>query len=214
MNNYEATLRSFEEYLVTKSNHNTVAKILDCSSSAGFFCEVLTSDESYFMKIRVDKNVEFAIVEAFPGINALWPYHAMTAQFCQGKTDEKKVAYLCTSSDNGRVFCHIEASFKDAPLSGDTLKEMEEIVIGFLHDYRVELEYVTHGLFPPKREDDKERRIKEMLSELQDGKDDDGGEDDGSSSGTPGFPFGGLAKFLAGCAVGDGDDAAGDGDDR
>ncbi|HWQ51386.1 MAG TPA: hypothetical protein VN369_06225 [Terriglobales bacterium] len=208
MNNYEATLRAFEEFLVTKSNHNTVAKMQDCSSSTGFLCEVLTSNESYFLKIRVDKNIEFAIVEAFPGITALPPYRAMTAQYCQGKTDEKKVAYLCASSDNGRLFCHIEASFKEAPLTGETLEDMEQIVISFLHDYREELEYVTHGLLFPKGEDDRERRLKDLLSGLEDGKDGAAKEDDdfdGDPSGRAGFPFGGLAKFLAGCA-GDEDD--------
>ena len=202
MNNYEATLAAFEEYLMTKSHHNTVAKILDCSSSAGFLCEVLTSNESYFLKIRVDKNIEFAIVEAYPGITVLAPYQAMTAQYCQGKSDEKKVSYLCASPDNGRLFCHIEASFKDAPLTGESLKDMEQIIISFLHDYREELEYVTHGLFPPKREeDDKERRIKELLEGLSDSKEEGtAGDDDfdADTSGESGFPFGGLARFLAG----------------
>ena len=153
MMNYVLTMNNIEEHLIHKSNHNTTAKNLEGSSSTGFLSEILTGEESYFSKIRVDRALEFVTMDVYPGINVLTPYRAMAAQYCMEKNSEKKVGSLCVSARHGDVYCHVETSIKDAPLSGETLEEMERIAISLLHSCQDELELIAHGVLPSNKEE-------------------------------------------------------------
>lgn len=147
-NNYEVTMTNFEEHLTEKSGHNTIARNLSGSSSNGFLTEILTGNNRFFLKIRVDEKVECAIMEAYPQIRVPEPYRAMTASFCMQKNAEKKVGNLVLDPDQGDIHCHVEASFHDAPLTGETLEEMEHIAITFLMSCQEELECLSHGMLP------------------------------------------------------------------
>ena len=181
--NYLITMDNIEEYLIHKSNHNTTARNLEGSSSDGFLCEILTDKRSYFAKIRVDKALEYVTMDVYPGINVLPPYRAMAAQYYMEKTDEKKVGSLCVSSRHGDVYCHIEASFKDAPLTGDTLEEMEHIAISCLCACQDELELVAHGVLPSKNGDEHGLSgLLQKIREMRNKEDDQSNDDEGPHS--------------------------------
>jgi len=165
MNNYTTTMRNIEEYLIRTSNHNTTAKNLEGSSSDGFICEIMTKQNSYFMKVRVDKNLEYVTVDVYPGINVMPQFRAMAAQYCMEKSDEKKIGTICISSRHGDIYSHVESSIKDAPLSGETLEEMENIAITCVHTCQEDLEFISHGLIPSNKE--KGDSVAEMLERFR-----------------------------------------------
>ena len=178
--NYDVTMTNFEEHLNEKSGHNTIARNLSGSSSNGFMSEVLTGRNRYFLKIRVDEKIDCVIMEAYPGIRVPEPYRAMTASFCMQKNAEKKVGNLVLDPDQGDIHCHVEASFHDAPLTGETLEKMEHIVITFLMSCQEDLERVSHGMMPTS--DNKGNDIRNLMKKMM------GNSHSGSNSGLPIFP--------------------------
>lgn len=166
MNYFNETMANIEEYLALRSNHNTVSRNLPGSSANGFLCEILTEDRSYFMKLRVDDKIDYVILEMYPGITVQPPYIPMTAQYCMEKTDEKKVGGYRIAYNHGDIYFHIEASIKDAPVSGDTIEQMECIAIASLRTCENDLDLISHGLMPVPAKEEKPNKpvdFKELL---------------------------------------------------
>ena len=160
---FDTTITNIEEYLLNNA-HNTSARNLSSSSSEGFLCEVVTKNKRFFEKIRVDEKIECVIMEIYPGINVPAPYRAMTSMYCMEKNSEKKIGNLVLDPEQGDIHCHVEASFKDGPLSGETVDEMERIAIMFLMSCTKELEEISHGMLPTK--DSGESELSELFEGL------------------------------------------------
>ena len=138
MSNYEITLKNFEEY-VTTGDYNTVAKTLDTPQAQGFLCELLTEYASFFLKIRLDGALGFAMVDVYPGITIPpWDYPA-AAQYIAEKNAEKKVGSLQICPQHGDLYYHVESSFLSSPLTGIDLMAMEDIAVSSLLSCREDL---------------------------------------------------------------------------
>lgn len=146
MDNCAQTLKNFEEQL-TVSNHNMAARTISCSGPQGFICEICTETSSYFMKILIDPDIEFAIIEAYLGIKVQPSFFTIAAQYVLQINDEKKVGSLHIS-DHGDVYCHVEAPFVSAPLTGKDLERMTQIAISFLEEHRHGLGHICQGILP------------------------------------------------------------------
>lgn len=72
---------------------------------------------------------------------------------------------LPTGSRHGDVYCHTETSFKEAPLSGEQLEEMERIAISFLHSCQDELELIANRVLPSNKEED--HGLSALLSKMR-----------------------------------------------
>ena len=166
MSYFNETIANIEEYLTLRSNHNTASMMLPGSSSSGFLCEILTEGRRYFMKLRVDDKIDYVILEMYLGITVQPPYIPITAQYCMEKTDEKKVGSYRIAYNHGDVYFHIEASMKDAPVSGETIEYMEHIAIASLRACENDLELISHGLMPASVKEEKPNKpvdFKELL---------------------------------------------------
>lgn len=166
MNYFNETMVNIEEYLTLHSNHNTISRNLPGSSSSGFLCEILTEGRSYFMKLRVDDKIDYVILEMYPGITVQPPYIPMAAQYCMEKTDDKKVGSYRIAYNRGDVYFHIEASMKDAPVSGETIEHMEHIAIASLRVCENDLEFISHGLMPAPAKEEKPNKSGDLKSLL------------------------------------------------
>ena len=149
MDNRAQTLKNFEEHL-TVSNHNMAARTISSSGPQGFLCEICTENSSYFMKILIDPEIEFAIIEAYLGIKVQPSLFTIAAQYVLQINDEKKVGSLHIS-DHGDIYCHVEASFVSTPLTGKDLEKMTQIAISFLEEHRHGLEHICQGIPPANR---------------------------------------------------------------
>ena len=83
MDNNEQTLKNFEDHLIV-SDHNMAARTISYSGPQGFLCEICTETSSYFTKILIDPDIEFAIIEAYLGVRVqpaflLW-LHSMSCR--------------------------------------------------------------------------------------------------------------------------------------
>lgn len=159
---FEKTMENFREYL-KKSGHNIVAENIK-GSATGFICESLTSDKRFILKIRVDENLEYAVLEAYPGISIPKPYRTMAMEYCMRKTDERKVSYLAVDYDQGDVYAHTEAPFRDGALSGETLHEMERMVFSVLMSCYDDLQQIARGVLLDN--EDKDESKLDLLSRL------------------------------------------------
>lgn len=177
--NFERTMENFREYL-KNSTHNIVAENIR-GSVAGFICESLTSDKRFIVKIKVDKDLEYVVLETYPCISIPKPYRTMAMEYCMKKTDKRKVSYLAVDYDQGDVYAHTEAPFKDGALSGETLKEMERITFSALMSCYDDLQQIARGVLLDNEDEDESKL--DLLSRLYkdmvaDGEDDDSEDDD------------------------------------
>ena len=162
---YNMTMTNFEEYLMN-SGHNTTARNLDGSSSAGFLSEILTNNKRYFLKICVDEKLECAIAEVYPGIHVSAPYRAMTSQLCMKKNANRKAGVLVVDPERGDIFSHVECFFKEAPLTGETLEKMVDTALSALVLCQNELECISHGMpYPQKDEEELDALLSSLLLE-------------------------------------------------
>lgn len=147
MSNYETTLKNFEAYLAS-AGYNTVAKTLDGSATQGFLCELLTKRASFFMKIRLDETLGFALVDVYPGITIPAPYLPRAAQYAMEQNAPKKAGALRLCPIRGDLFCHVEAMFFSSPLTGADLEIMESIAVEFLLSCLEDLLCISQGHLP------------------------------------------------------------------
>lgn len=159
---FEKTMENFREYL-KNSGHNIVAENIK-GSATGFICESLTSDKRFILKIRVDENLAYAVLEAYPCISIPKPYRTMAMEYCMRKTDERKVAYLAVDCDQEDIYAHTEAPFRDGALSGETLHEMERIVFSLLMSCYDDLQQIARGVLLDNEDKDKSKL--DLLSRL------------------------------------------------
>ena len=149
MDNNEQTLKNFEDHLIV-SDHNMAARTISYSGPQGFLCEICTETSSYFTKILIDPDIEFAIIEAYLGIRVQPAFFTVAAQYVLSINEEKKVGSLHIS-DYGDIYCHVEASFVSSPLTERDLDRMTQIAISFIEDCKCELEHVCQGILPSNR---------------------------------------------------------------
>lgn len=163
---YQTTIDNISAYLMHKSRHNTAARIMDGSSSIGFVSEILTRDRRIWLKIRVDDKINFVMIEAFPGISVAQPYRGAAAMFCMHENDSSKVGNLVIDPDTGDIYCHVESSIKDAPLSGETIEKLEGIAVSSLLGCIEDLERVAHGQVVPSTKG-RVPALRSMLEDLE-----------------------------------------------
>lgn len=151
--NYEQTISNFKEYL-KNSGHNTVAENLDCSSVKGFICESFLEERRFILKIRIEEKLQFAVIEAYAGINIPKAYRTMAAEYCNKHNDKRLVSSLCISAQ-GDVYTHVE-SFIDGSLSKEAIKEMESIAVVSLITCYDDVQQIARGVLIDKDDDERE----------------------------------------------------------
>lgn len=192
---YIETLNNIREAL-SNGHNNVVAEILECSSCRGFVVEMNSSDRQYYMKIRVDADVEFVMMEIHPNITIGEPYKRMFNQFAMMKSREKKVGNIRIGAGNTAEI-YMETSFTNGPVTVEAYDRMERIAMQFTIGVEEQLDMVAHGIMPEKDEKSKDEEIKEVLEHFLKGKSDDEEDDSEESQSGETAPFGDFLSFLA-----------------
>ncbi len=171
------TLEAIETYLSEKSNHNVVAKNISATSDKVFQCEIMTHTDRFRLDIIVAAAKDFVTFKVYNGTEGVFiaePYRYMASQFCNEKSDEKKVGCIGIEPDTGKIYCKVNVSLLDGVIEGNTIEDCEQVALGILHQCKGELEMISHGILPID-EDEKKPSMEDMFKKL--------------SSGSNGLPF-------------------------
>lgn len=175
--NYEQTMENFREYL-KNSHHNIVAENFDGFSAGGFLCESLTSDKRFILKISINEKLEYVILQMYADITIPKPYRTMAMEYCMKETDLRKLSYIAIDNEQGAVYSHVETSFKDSALSGDTLKDMEKLAFHIILACYDDLQQIARGVLLDNEDKDKSNLnllsclYKDMMGDNVDDEDD------------------------------------------
>lgn len=147
--NYYQTMENAESHLLAMGY--TAFEKMDGSSSTGFIYTVDMNDVNCLCNLRIDKNVDAAILEVYPGISVPEPYYPMTATYCQNHAPS--LGSLQISLNHGGVYFHMESLFKDAPTSSETFLRMEQAAARALNEHYHVLQGISHGVISPLLEE-------------------------------------------------------------
>lgn len=137
MNNCQAFIRGNDKVKAGFEN-------LEGSNCSGF---EYTLQDGINVKIRVDKNIRFVIVETYPGIMVRGVHQSMVAEYCQRVTAVPGVGYLALDQ-HGSIYHHIEISFRDNPITVRVLQKMEDAALKTLNKHVRVLERLAYGRLP------------------------------------------------------------------
>lgn len=145
MNNFFETMNNCREYIRSNENVKEGYENLDGSNCSGF---EYTLQNSMAVKLRVDKKIDYVIMEVYPGITVRGVHQSMAAEYCQRASEYPGVGYLAVDVDQGNVYCHCESSFRDNPVTSKLLKMMEDAAITMLDKHVPILECLAYGRLP------------------------------------------------------------------
>lgn len=161
---YVKTMENIQSALEERK-HNAVGVLLDCSSCKGFLVEINSNDRQYYLKIRVDADVEAVIFELHPSITVDEPYKRMFSQWAMQENGERKVCNIRIGSGNSAEI-HLETGFTNAPLTVEAYKHLEQIIMQYVFQVEDDMDLVAHGIMPAKRKDEKIEELKKFMERL------------------------------------------------
>lgn len=145
MNNYFETMNNCRDYIRNNPNVKEGYENLDGSNCSGF---EYTLHNSMAVKLRVDKKIDFAIMEVYPGITVRGVHQSMVAEYCQRVSECPGAGYLAVDVDQGNVYFHCETSFRDNPVTSKLLKMMEDAAIALLDKHIPIIDCLAYGRLP------------------------------------------------------------------
>lgn len=145
MNNFFETMNNCRDYIRNNPNVKEGYENLDGSNCSGF---EYTLQNSMAVKLRVDKKIDYVIMEVYPGITVRGIHQSMVAEYCQRASECPGVGYLAVDVDQGNVYLHCESSFRDNPVASKLLKMMEETAVAMLDKHVPIIECLAYGRLP------------------------------------------------------------------
>ena len=145
MNNYFETMNNCRDYIRNNPNVKEGYENMDGSNCSGF---EYTLQNSMAVKLRVDKKIDYVIMEVYPGITVRGTHQSMVAEYCQRVSECPGVGYLAVDVDQGNVYLHCESSFRDNPVTSKLLKMMEDTAVATLDKHAPIIECLAYGRLP------------------------------------------------------------------
>ena len=112
----------------------------------GFLYRKTDGRTSLVFCARVDKELGFLLLSAYPGILVRTSYVPMVADYCQRITPE--VGVVCVESNLCEVYYRTEVAFEHAPVSRATLELLERTAFAALTPYISALRSLSAGVLP------------------------------------------------------------------
>lgn len=164
-NYYEETFKNVEECL-KETNYNIVAKNISGSFN-GFFCERLSNNCKFYIKIRIDENINFLITEIYPAISVPKPFRAAAAEFCAKVSNMHKVGNMCIDPDYGNFYWKIETSFEYGAVPSDTIEQILGLSTVAVIRFYPEMENIARGILPKSENEEHDSDlISRMLADM------------------------------------------------
>lgn len=145
MNNFFETMNNCRDYIRSNPNVKEGYENLDGSNCNGF---EYTLQNSVAVKLRVDKKIDYVIMEVYPGITVRGVHQSMVAEYCQRMSECPGVGYLAVDVDQGNVYFHSESSFRDNPVTSKLLKMMEDAAVAMLDKHAPIIDCLAYGRLP------------------------------------------------------------------
>ena len=145
MRNFIETMNNCRDFIRNNPKVKMGFENLDGSNCAGF--EYILK-ESMSIKLRVDKSIQYVILEVYPGITVRGAHQPMVCEYCQRVTEFPGVAYLAVDPAQGNVYYHAESSFRDNPVTAKLLKKMEDAAINMLEKHAPVIDCLAYGRLP------------------------------------------------------------------
>lgn len=152
---FNETMRNAERYY-ERVEHNCTAKIINGN---GFTAHIDTTDRTYFVSTRIDKNAELVIMEISPAIHCSKEARSQVSEYINKINATFKCGNLRIES-NGNIYMHTEQRFDDAPLSSDMFGIMEKTCMVILDTFELIIEKLAHMKLLEPDEADIEKVIK------------------------------------------------------
>ena len=102
------------------------------SLSTGFLCRLTADGREFHLKLRLEEKLGLALCQLYLPITIPPQRREQAALFCMECTARVKAGAVLLDPETGAVFAHAEASFRDGPLSQDTLAYLEQILLSLL----------------------------------------------------------------------------------
>lgn len=112
----------------------------------GFLYRKTDGRTSLVFCARVDKELGFLLLSAYPGILVRTSYVPMVADYCQRITPE--VGVVCVESNLCEVYYRTEVAFEHAPVSRATLELLERTAFAALTPHISALRSLSAGVLP------------------------------------------------------------------
>lgn len=146
--NYEKTIENIRGNLLSGS-HNFVCETVEGTNGVGFLTEcIVGSGKRFFLKIRVDADIDSVIYELYYNLSIPEQYRSVASEYCMKVIESKKAGYVAVSPDTGSVYSAVSSSFQDAPLSDETLDELELIVFTMFISTYDDFQLIAGGTDP------------------------------------------------------------------
>lgn len=166
----ETVLDNIRDYLSNRSNHNSICENLDKEDNVHFYCQVLTSTDSYRVEFLIDAAGIFTVRGSYGENEFIVPkaYEYAIANYLNAKNAKHKYGTLYLGdADKGIGFhCKIHTLLLDGPIGDKTIEFLEQILLNILSDSIEKVEMFGMGILPRnKRESEKELLEKLMMLE-------------------------------------------------
>ena len=145
MKNYFATMENCRHFLRENPNVKEAFENMQTSNCSGFEYTLKTGVS---IKMRVDRTIDFLILEVYPGITVRGPHLSMVAEYCQRVTDCPGEGYLAVATDQRSVYYHCESCFADNPITVKLLQKMENKAIAVLEEHAPVIDCLAYGRLP------------------------------------------------------------------
>lgn len=141
------TQNSTQTYEMLKTYLNETADSFEkLDEEPGFLYRKTDGRTSLVFCARVDKELGFLLLSAYPGILVRTSYVPMVADYCQRITPE--VGVVCVESNLCEVYYRTEVAFEHAPVSRATLELLERTAFAALTPHISALRSLSAGVLP------------------------------------------------------------------
>ena len=140
------TQNSTQTYEITKNIWMRPRQLLKSLMRNRGFVSENDGRTSLVFCARVDKELGFLLLSAYPGILVRTSYVPMVADYCQRITPE--VGVVCVESNLCEVYYRTEVAFEHAPVSRATLELLERTAFAALTPHISALRSLSAGVLP------------------------------------------------------------------
>ena len=140
----DESIRNIQLYLMaTKACHNTVAEIVPDTHVRGFVAEILTKNNQVWLKILVNARSRTVTLEAYPCISIIDAIHYKKRMDAENSNPKETDTSLDPSSN---FYIRLETGIKDAPVTFETIAQMENIILNLMLKYDKDLEQMVRDV--------------------------------------------------------------------
>lgn len=160
---FESNVRNVRDYLMHRSNLNSIGETIFDNGKTIFYCQVFTETDSYKMEFIFNKS-GFLTLKGNYGENAVSiapAYRYGVADYLNELNAKHMYGNLNVGDESQGVYCKISTSLLDGVIGDKTIEFLEYILLKTLKDSQYSIQMLAAGMIP--KEDQLEKNILETM---------------------------------------------------